>query len=138
MESMDYWRLCEELSIAQAALLIAGEDPSQNANVENWDVNVRPTGYEAAKAALSHAVTVDGGSILATKFVPIYEYDINGAYLNEVPGSVDINKTIIAVHIIKYFLKSRGLSSIPAPRSRAFRKRHGITSWATVLRWNGF
>jgi len=28
MESMNYWRLCDELSIAQAALLVAGEDPS--------------------------------------------------------------------------------------------------------------
>jgi hypothetical protein len=28
MESRDYWRLCEELLIVQAALLIAGNDPS--------------------------------------------------------------------------------------------------------------
>jgi len=31
MEGLDYWRLNDELSIIQAALLIAGEDPSATA-----------------------------------------------------------------------------------------------------------
>jgi hypothetical protein len=29
IESMDYWRLCDELSVVQAALLVIGEDPSK-------------------------------------------------------------------------------------------------------------
>ena len=28
MDPLDYWRLCDELSVVQAALLIVGEDPS--------------------------------------------------------------------------------------------------------------
>lgn len=57
MESLDYWRLCEELSIIQAALLIAGNDPSvDHAYVEGWSHENRPKGYEAAKTALIHAV----------------------------------------------------------------------------------
>ncbi len=71
MEGMDYWRLCEELTIVQAALLIAGEDPSQNSNVENWEVEKRPTGYEAAKSALSYEVTRGD---MAANVVPVYEY----------------------------------------------------------------
>lgn len=54
---MDFWRLCDELSVVQAALLIAGEDPSSIAEyVENWSAQDKPTGYEAAKSALKHAV----------------------------------------------------------------------------------
>jgi hypothetical protein len=57
MESLDYWRLCEELSIIQAALLITGHDPSvDHAYVEDWTLENRPTGYEAVKTALIHAV----------------------------------------------------------------------------------
>jgi hypothetical protein len=28
MEGLDYWRLCDEVSITQAALLIVGVDPA--------------------------------------------------------------------------------------------------------------
>lgn len=57
MESLDYWRLCQELSIVQAALLITGHDPSvDHAYVEGWNIENRPIGYEAVKTALIHAV----------------------------------------------------------------------------------
>jgi hypothetical protein len=37
MESLDYWRLCDELSIIQAALLLAEADPSdEKGYAENW------------------------------------------------------------------------------------------------------
>lgn len=49
-QSMDHWRLCDELSVLQAALLVIGEDPSkENAYAENWKLHERPAGYEAAK-----------------------------------------------------------------------------------------
>lgn len=57
MDSMDYWRLCDELSVIQAALLIAGADPSTaHVYVERWNIERRPDGYEAAKAALKNAI----------------------------------------------------------------------------------
>jgi hypothetical protein len=58
MESMDYWRLCDELSVIQAALLIADTDPStDHAYVEGWNVENRPAGYEAAKTAIVNAIS---------------------------------------------------------------------------------
>ena len=43
MEGLDYWRLCDELSVIQAALLIAGCDPSSDANyIEGWAPEKRP------------------------------------------------------------------------------------------------
>ncbi|MGH1471639.1 MAG: hypothetical protein ACRBCS_10625 [Cellvibrionaceae bacterium] len=52
MEELDYWRLCEELNIVQAALLIVGEDPSCAEYIEGHEVERRPKGYEAAKTAI--------------------------------------------------------------------------------------
>lgn len=57
LESMDYWRLCDELTIVQAALLVAGEDPATSgAFVENWEYDKRPSGYEAVKTAITYRI----------------------------------------------------------------------------------
>jgi len=52
MEGLDFWRLCEELTIVQAALLVIGEDPSIAGYAEDQDVQNRPVGYEAVKTAI--------------------------------------------------------------------------------------
>jgi len=52
MEELDYWRLCEELNIVQAALLVVSEEPSCAEYVEDLEVHKRPKGYEAAKTAI--------------------------------------------------------------------------------------
>ena len=58
MESLDYWRLCDELTIIQAALLTVGEDPSSDqTTIENYDAEYRPVGYEAAKHAISNGLS---------------------------------------------------------------------------------
>lgn len=56
LDDFDFWRLCDELSIEQAALLIAGCSPSQFSDVERWTIPERPTGYEAAKTAIRNAL----------------------------------------------------------------------------------
>lgn len=57
MESIDHWQICDEFTVVQAALLIAGFDPSiYQEGVESDGPRNRPTGYEAAKNALIHAI----------------------------------------------------------------------------------
>lgn len=57
MESLDHWRLSDEFSVIEAALLIIGCDPSgPNADVESWKVQERPHGYQASMSALKHAI----------------------------------------------------------------------------------
>lgn len=56
MESLDYWRLCDELTVIQSALLIVGCDPSGHSDVERWVPYEQPNGYPATKAALTHAI----------------------------------------------------------------------------------
>ena len=57
MEPLDYWRLCDHLTLVQAALLILDIDP---AGVEeylaDWEPHKLPTGYSAVYAALGAAV----------------------------------------------------------------------------------
>ena len=52
MEELDYWRLCEELNIVQASLLVIGVDPSCAEYTEEQEIKNRPQGYEAAKTAI--------------------------------------------------------------------------------------
>lgn len=109
MDSLDYWRLCEELTVVQAAYLIAGLDPSDGASyVENWDPHKRPPGYEATKTAVSGALlhgTLDG------RIVPQYECDREGNILWEISNSVDVEKSVVFVESLRKWLSSRGFSS---------------------------
>jgi hypothetical protein len=57
MDGLDYWRLCDQLSVVQAAMLVVGSDPSSDAmHVEGWSPDKRPPGYEAAKTAIANAL----------------------------------------------------------------------------------
>jgi hypothetical protein len=48
VEPLDYWRLSDEVSVVQAALLIVGEDPSDSQeHVDGWEAQNRPKGYDA-------------------------------------------------------------------------------------------
>ena len=62
---LDHWRLCDELSVVQAALLIVGKDPSGVQDlIEHTGASSRPKGYDAAKAALINSV--NGKRLAAT------------------------------------------------------------------------
>jgi hypothetical protein len=107
MEGFDLWRLCDELSVVQAALLVAGADPSCDAEyVESWEVEQRPLGYEAAKTAIGNALrraTIKG------QLTPNYEYDINGNSCGVVAGSIDLGKSRVDVQSLRSWLSDRGL-----------------------------
>lgn len=109
MDSLDYWRLCSELNVIQAALLVAGEDPSvTGAYVENWEVEKRPKGYEAAKAAISNALRRNH---IEGTLVPIFEYDINGSQCGEIENSIDIRESMVLVSSLRDWLVSRGFTT---------------------------
>ena len=46
LAGLEYWRICDELTIVQAGLLIAGRDPSVDGEyIENWEPAKWPLGY---------------------------------------------------------------------------------------------
>ncbi len=106
MVGLDYWRLCDQLDIVQAALLVCGHDPSADQGyVEGWDIEKRPTGYEAAKAAISNAMR--NGSIEG-QLIPLFEHDINGNKLGEIDNSIDQTASRVEVESLRSWLTDRG------------------------------
>jgi hypothetical protein len=96
MEGLDYWRLCDELSVVQAALLIVGEDPGSQDFIDQQEAGNRPEGYAAAKAALVNAIR---GKRLRANIV---EY--------EDVAEPSWHQTTVSVEDLRVWLRSRGIN----------------------------
>jgi hypothetical protein len=103
LDDLDYWRLCDEMSVCEAALLIAGKSPGQMPYVEKWDTEKRPGGYEAAKTAIKNALR--GGRIKGT-VEPEFADDFNGNS-QPIPDTVSVFSRV-EVASLREFLASRG------------------------------
>ena len=111
MEKMDYWRLCDELSVVQAALLIAGVDPSVFVDVMRWQEDERPENFSAAFTALTNAIL--GDRLSATiRTVVEKKWDITAeASYDDDTDEPDWQKTTILVEDLKTWLKGRGFKT---------------------------
>lgn len=111
MEKMDYWRLCDELSVVQAALLIVGLDPAEFYYVMEWEGNKRPENFSAALAALSHAIL--GGRLHATirKAIESRWDSTAEDYYDYDTGEPDWEKTTILVDDLRVWLRGRGFKT---------------------------
>jgi hypothetical protein len=103
-DDFDFWRLCDELTIHEAALLVAGESPAAHYHDENWDVAKRPRGYEAAKSAITNALRRN--SIPGT-IIEDFEHDINGQRY-PLKGTITLESRV-EVEGLRTWLWSRGL-----------------------------
>jgi hypothetical protein len=105
-----HWRLCDELSVKNAALLTVGVDPASEAGsyCEGWKVHERPYGYEAAKHAISNALRK--GKLVGSNCEQP-EHDFNGNEVGSIPGSTDIDRSLVDRDSLVFWLKSRGISS---------------------------
>ena len=57
MDDIDFWKLSDELTVVQAALLVVGQDPSPvELEVERKTPERQPRGYNAAKNAIMSAI----------------------------------------------------------------------------------
>ncbi|MNZ30542.1 hypothetical protein D3C78_478150 [compost metagenome] len=110
MDELDHWRLCDELSVIQAALLVIGVDPAGEvgAYCDGWQPHERPRGYEAAKAAIASALRRE---LISGELVPVFEYDINGNICGDVPGSIDLKESRVDVGSLRAWLGGRGFRS---------------------------
>jgi hypothetical protein len=102
MDPLDYWRLCDELSVVQAALLIIGEDPSQFQDiVDKESPQNRPPGYDAVKAALTNAIR--------GKRLPGKIFTTEDQYGNDL--GADWNDSTVTVDDLRVWLSSRGIET---------------------------
>jgi hypothetical protein len=103
-DDLDFWRLCDEVSVQEAALLVAGVSPAHCSAVERWASNDRPTGYDAAKTAILNAFR--SGKIPGTVVEEIDRNSHGDEY--PVPNTVSINSRV-EVDGLRKWLQSRGL-----------------------------
>lgn len=118
MADIDYWlkhwRLVDEFTIVQAALLIANEDPSSDQyHIEEWSSDQRPTGYEAAKAGLLNAVVsgkLKAKIVNTVELVDLHAADESITILPNAKenGQINIHKTVISGDAIRAYLLERG------------------------------
>jgi hypothetical protein len=115
MRSLGLWRLCDELNIVQAALLLCEyENPDIWEYVENWDLEKRPPGYEAMKTAVTAAIRTERvkGKI---QFVD--------SSVANVGSSIDYYESLVEVDSLKEWLSTKGHSNAsfvtgkPIPRT---------------------
>jgi hypothetical protein len=98
IDALAYWRLCDRMSVVQAALLMVGVDPAGLQEHVVDKVESRPPGYDAAIAALV-------GAIQAEKLpAQICETD-------EDSGVICWPGTTIAVEDLQNWLRSRGFKT---------------------------
>src|SRR3954471_16862425 len=104
MEGLDHWLLADEFSVIQAALLISGVDPAiYQEQIESLRPEKRPKGFDATKAALSHAISA--GRLRAT----ICDRTWNRGF-TESPNEPDWAKTTVTRDHLVAWLKTRGFT----------------------------
>ena len=102
MQTMDFWRLCERLTFVQAALLLAGHDPSHLAiGIEYKASEKQPEGYPACRAAIETAVLQD-------KVIGSLEYNEPG--MNEGEAYLCNHSSWVEVESLKKWLLEKGFS----------------------------
>ena len=105
----EHWRLCDELTIKQATMLMIGFDPaSKESECDGWYAHERPAGYEAVKQALSAALRK--GAIAGTNFT-LDEHDFNGNPVGEIPGTTNIDASIVERDSLVQWLRSREVNT---------------------------
>jgi hypothetical protein len=101
VEGLEVWRLCNQYTVVQAALLVAGHDPATAKQVEELRPEQRPPGYEAAKHALEQALTRDRamGVVYLDQRYPGFHFPL------------DPENSIIWASSLKTWLSERGIKT---------------------------
>jgi hypothetical protein len=108
MEALDYWRLCDELTVLQAALLVAGVDPTTHEFVEKWNAEDRPLGFDAAKHAITNALR---RGAISGRVIEHCEHDSFGNPSGVIPDTVDPAASRVELESLRAWLRSRGLKT---------------------------
>jgi hypothetical protein len=121
MENLDYWRLCDEVTIIQAALLIICVDPAKSQDyITNWTAQNRPVGYDASLAALTHAILA--GRLKATIRRSAREY----GFMDEPSEDESVSTDGEGRHILYKNNPDWGLTTIIVDDLRTWLRGRGI------------
>jgi hypothetical protein len=102
VEKLDYWRLCTDFTVVQAALIACGIAPEDMQwRVEQTTESQCPPGYIAIRTALVNALY--SGKLKPSKTTFTYDHE------GEQTPYYDVGSTTIAVEEIDRFLKGAGV-----------------------------
>jgi hypothetical protein len=103
-----YWRLCDELTVLQAAMLIAGLDPADELKLDHldWDQNI--IGLDAAKAGIGNALR--NGAIKGRLHLR-YVNNPNVPPESPMAEHIDFANSRVEVNSLKAYLSGRGLKT---------------------------
>ena len=99
MHGIDYWRLADELTIVQAALLTCGYDPTEYQEDLRYNEKNAPAGYPAIRHAIASAVKTETLSKRETMILD----QRSGEYYP------DDNLALVNVSELKIWLSSKGI-----------------------------
>lgn len=108
MDAIDYWKLCSEYSIVQAALLICGAIPDTLQYEVDQYAHKRPQGFVAVRTALCNAVRTER----LEPSVEVYDQNDFGG-----PATLNSHETLIHVACLNRFLIANGTYSAFFDRS---------------------
>lgn len=100
MDPINFWKLCSEYSIVQAALLTCGVSPDEYQDQVERNAR-KPNGYTAVRSALYNAVR--SGRLRAD--IRRYEDDFGEE------GDIDVTATTVDVADLREFLKANGFEA---------------------------
>lgn len=104
MKAIEFWKLCDSVTIFQATMLILGNDPG-NSSSYAMERSTNPVeGYGAVKTALLAAVK---SKRIQAEIEEEYDYDERGEPHGVKPGTIDIDRTFISVDSLIGFLRER-------------------------------
>ena len=103
---LDYWRLCDELTVLQAAMLIAGLDPADELKLDHldWDQNI--VGLDAATNAIANALRKNA---IKGKVFFRHGNDSNVKPESAQAEFIDFKNSRVEVDLLKAWLLGRGL-----------------------------
>ena len=101
MNKLEYWKLCDDFTVVQAALIVCGIPPEeQQWAVERKSDSQCPPGYVAIRTAFRHALM--SGKMKPTKVA--FHFTDEG----EETRSIDIESTTVSAAEVDRYLKSVG------------------------------
>jgi hypothetical protein len=98
MSAINFWKLCTEYSVYQAAMLVAGHDPQDYEELGDSEVAKKARGYAAVRTALCNAI--NGGSLHTAAKSHFDDYG---------DTSLNIYQTLVRVSDLDAFVKAAGL-----------------------------
>jgi len=111
----DYWHLCDELTVSQAAHLVIGVSPNLLETAGQEGLDMAPSDVVRYKSRLNASLTAIKRAILRGRIegrvVAESDIDFDGKLVAAVEGTVDADASVVDVESLRGWLRTRGFKT---------------------------